>query len=254
MTATDPTRRFSNRVGNYARYRPRYPAPIIDLITVECGLTPNSVIADIGSGTGILTELFLRNGNKVFAIEPNTEMRAAGEALGGIFTKFKSIDGRAEATTLADGSVDLITAGQAFHWFDPKPTRAEFSRILKPAGWVVLIWNEFHARLSPLAAGYRELLEKYGTDFRQVWRDLVDEEVAPFFLPGPCHKRVLPNEQVFDFEGFKGRLLSASYAPEPDSPNYEPMLDELRRIFDENQKEDKVVFPYETSVYFGRLD
>jgi SAM-dependent methyltransferase len=251
MAATDPTRRFSNRVNAYAKWRPGYPAAIVDLLTAECGLAPQSIIADVGSGTGILSELFLKNGNRVFGVEPNREMREAGERLLQGYPQFQSVDGRAEVTTLPSASVDFITAGQSFHWFDQKPTRTEFARILRPGGWVVLIWNEFRAESSPLVAGYQRLLEEYGTDYRQVWRDLVDEEIEPFYLPGHCQKRVFYNEQLLAFEGLKGRLLSASYAPDEDHPNHQPMLQELRQVFDENQKDGQVIFPYDTRVYFG---
>src|SRR5689334_15561560 len=132
----DPTLRFSNRVDNYSKYRPTYPSAVLDLLAAECGLTSNALIADIGSGTGLLAELFLTNGNRVVGVEPNREMRAAGERLLANAPGFTSVDGTAEATTLAAGSVDFVTAGQAFHWFDRALARVEFARILKPEGWV----------------------------------------------------------------------------------------------------------------------
>ena len=138
----DATERFSNRVQDYARYRPHYPAAVIGSLQTNCQLLETSVIADVGSGTGILTELFLRHGNPVLAVEPNRQMREAGERLLEGYPHFQSIAGRAEATTLPEQSVDFVTAGQAFHWFDRKKAKAEFSRILKARGWVVLAWNE----------------------------------------------------------------------------------------------------------------
>ena len=114
----DPTKRFSNRVENYLKYRPRYPAAIIPLLESECGLTPETLVADVGSGTGFLTELFLKHGNRVLGVEPNAEMRSAGERLLAKYPTFCSVNAMAEATTLADSSIDLIIAGQAFHWFD----------------------------------------------------------------------------------------------------------------------------------------
>ena len=121
----DPTRRFSNRVDDYVRYRPHYPPGVLDRLREGIALTPRTVIADVGSGTGISTELFLQNGNTVFAIEPNPEMRAAAERLLGGRPNFHSVRGTAEATTLPDGSVDCVVAAQAFHWFDPEKTRVE---------------------------------------------------------------------------------------------------------------------------------
>ena len=138
----DATERFSNRVQDYARYRPHYPAAVIGSLQTNCQLLKTSVIADVGSGTGILTELFLRHGNPVLAVEPNRQMREAGERLLEGYPRFQSVAGRAEATTLPEQSVDFVTAGQAFHWFDRNKAKAEFSRILKAGGWVVLAWNE----------------------------------------------------------------------------------------------------------------
>jgi ubiquinone/menaquinone biosynthesis C-methylase UbiE len=138
---TDPTQRFTNRVDHYTKYRPPYPRAVLDLLRVKCGLTSTSVVADVGSGTGILSQLFLNNGNRVFGIEPNKEMREAGERRLNDHPRFTSVAGTAEATTLDDDSVDLVTAGQAFHWLDPERTRTEFARILEPGGWVVLVWN-----------------------------------------------------------------------------------------------------------------
>jgi len=136
------TERFSNRVDNYIKYRPGYPQAVIETLAAECGLTSQSVIADIGSGTGILAEMFLKNGNAVTGVEPNREMREAGERLLSAYPRFTSVDGRAEATGLADASVDFVTAGQSLHWFDLKASRREFRRILKPSGWVAIVWND----------------------------------------------------------------------------------------------------------------
>ena len=249
----DPTKRFSNRVDNYVKYRPGYPAAIIDLLRSECGLTSESIVADLGSGTGLLAELFLENGNQVLGVEPNREMRAAGDKLTAKYPKFSSIDATAEATTLINASVDFITAGQAFHWFDRARARAEFERILKPFGWVVLLWNGFRVETSPLNNAYQQFVLKYGTDYQAVRREVIGCDVESFYSPGDCKCARFEFQQAFDFAGLQGRLLSSSYAPEPGHPNYEPMLRELREIFDANQKEGKVVFHYETELYYGRL-
>ena len=180
----DPTKRFTNRVENYLRYRPRYPPEIIPLLEKECGLTRNSVIADIGSGTGLLTELFLQNGNRVLGLEPNGEMRAAGERLLAKYANFTSLDATAENTTLADGSIDFVTAGQAFHWFNREKTRAEFARILRSNGWVVIVWNGYRPERTPLLKGYHEVLLRYGTDYRDVRREIEDTRVHRFFPSG----------------------------------------------------------------------
>lgn len=249
----DPTKRFSNRVENYLKYRPTYPPAIIPLLQSKCGLTAELVIADLGSGTGLLTELFLKNGNSVFGVEPNLEMRVAGERVLAGYPKFSSVIGAAEATTLPDHSVDFVTAGQAFHWFNRKASRVEFVRILKPGGWVVVAWNGYRIETSPLMAAYQEMVVRYGTDYSEVRREVVGCDVEEFYAPGACACARFEFQQMFDFEGLKGRLLSASYAPEPGHPNYAPMLLDVRRVFDANQKDGKVVFDYETELYYGQL-
>ena len=250
---SDPTKRFSNRVGNYIKYRPDYSGAIIDLLTEECGLTQQSIIADIGSGTGILSELFLKNGNRVFGIEPNAPMRGAGEKLLERYSKFISINGAAEATTLSDHSVDFVVAGQSFHWFDQKLTRDEFSRILKPSGWVALVWNERRIDSTPLLRAYEQMLLKFGTDYQEVRHERVYQDVESFFSPREFKLRTFDNRQCFDFQGVKGRLLSSSYVPAPGHEDFEAMLEELRNIFEEYQKAGEVVFEYDTRVYFGQL-
>lgn len=250
----DPTKRFSNRVENYLKYRPRYSTEIISLLEKECALTRESVVADVGSGTGFLSELFLRNGNRVFGVEPNAEMRAAGERLLADYPKFASTDATAEATTLPDSSVDLITAGQAFHWFDREEARVEFQRILKLDGWVVIVWNTFPTGRSALVKAYDDVLVRYGTDYREVAKEIEDSGFEKFFRPGECKRARFDFQQTFDWEGFKGRLLSASYAPDADSADYAPMLGDLRRVFDSHEKDGTVVFDYDTVVYYGQFE
>jgi SAM-dependent methyltransferase len=249
----DPTKRFSNRVENYVKYRPSYPAAIVPLLESECGLTPESVIADLGSGTGLLSEIFLRNGNPLIGVEPNLEMRLAGEKHLRQYPKFSSVEGTAEATTLANESVDFITAGQSFHWFDRARARVEFERILKPGGWVAIVWNGFRVETSALNAAYQDLVLEYGTDYEAVHHEVVAADIESFFPAGNCKFARFDFQQRFGYEGLEGRLLSSSYAPEPDHPNYHPMLRDLRTVFNENQKDGKIVFDYETEIYYGQL-
>ena len=198
--------------------------------------------------------MFLKNGNRVFGVEPNREMREAGERLLQQYPNFTSVDGTAEATTLPERSVDFVTAGQAFHWFNREQARKEFARILKPRGWVVLIWNERLTDTSPFLRAYEELLQKYGTDYAAVDHRNVDSgAIGKLFAPQPFTLRKFENRQIFDFEGTKGRLLSSSYAPEPGHPNYQPMINMLRAIFDQYHSDGNVTFDYVTQMYFGRL-
>ncbi len=249
----DPTKRFSNRVEDYLKYRPSYPAAIIPLLESECGLSAESVIADLGSGTGFLTELFLKHGNRVFGVEPNPEMRAAGEEFLAAYPRFSSVSAAAESTGLPDHSVDLIVAGQAFHWFDRAAARPEFVRILKPGGSLALAWNGFRVESSPMMAAYQDLVVRYGTDYSEVAREVVGCDVESFYAPGSCNWARFEFQQTFDCEGLKGRLLSSSYAPEPGHPNYDAMLNDVRKVFDAHQQNGKVAFDYETELYYGHL-
>jgi SAM-dependent methyltransferase len=249
----DPTTRFTTRVENYVKYRPSYPGAIITLLETECGLTGAPVVADIGSGTGFMAELFLKHGNKVLGVEPNAEMRLAGERLLAKYPAFISVNATAEATTLSDDSVDFIVAGQAFHWFDHAAAKLEFKRILRAGGWVVLVWNGFRVETSAVVRGYHELLVKYGTDYKEVSREIESCDIEALFSPRNFNQARFPFKQVFDFEGLKGRLLSASYAPQPGERGHEEMIADLRTIFDANERDGKVDFDYETEVYYGQL-
>lgn len=254
MSLTDSKQRFSNRVADYVRYRPGYPRVILDPLREECGLTPESVVADVGSGTGLLSRLFLDNGNVVYGVEPNAEMRAAGEEFLRSYPKFHSTAASAEATTLPDASVDFVTAGQAFHWFDPEVTHREFARILKPGGWVAVIWNERRIESSALLRAYEDMLRKHSPDYAQVSAKYPEAlRMAEFFGPNQVRQREFPNEQIFDFEGFRGRLLSSSYSPPQGHPNHEPILAELRRIFDEHNQNGRVRIEYTAHLYYGQL-
>ena len=246
--------RFSSRVENYARYRPGYPPAIVDLLRDECGLTSESIIADVGSGTGKLSELFLKNGNFVIGVEPNATMRQAAESILADCKKFRSIDGTAESTTLDNASVDFVIAGQAFHWFDRFKANEEFKRILKRHGWVVVIWNERQTDTTPFLRAYEQLLLTYGTDYNEVRHENAEPIITQFFSPRIARFAQFPNWQEFDLESLRGRLCSSSYTPEPSSPRFEPMLVELEAIFNKYQEAGLVRFEYDTRVFYERLD
>jgi SAM-dependent methyltransferase len=253
MPASNATSRFSDRVGNYVRYRPGYPLAVLEELKAECGLAPSHVVADIASGTGIWTRMLLENGNLVFGVEPNAEMRAAGERLLAAFPKFTSVAGTAEATSLADENVDFVSAAQAAHWFDRARARKEFVRILKPGGWLVLLWNERLTDSTAFLRDYEQLLLTYGTDYQDIRHEHTTAEVNEFFDPAPFQERAFAMRQEFDYAGVEGRLLSSSYAPGPDHPLNAAMLRELSRIFDSCSVEGRVAFEYKTRLYFGRL-
>jgi len=253
MAVTNATSRFSSRVEDYLRYRPGYPQEIIQLLASECGLTSKSVLADVASGTGIFTRLLLENGNSVLGVEPNREMRAAGEQFLKGYARFTSVAGSAEATTLPDHSVDMITAAQAAHWFDRRKARSEFVRILKPGGWLVLVWNERKTAGTAFLRDYERLLLAYGTDYQEVRHERTTAEIADFFAPSPFRWRSFETRQECDYTALEGRLLSSSYTPQPGHSAYEPMLEELHRIFAAHQIDQRVVLEYDTRVFYGPL-
>jgi len=254
MPVTDPTRRFSSRVDNYIRYRPGYPPEVLETVKRECGLSSACIIADVGSGTGLLSRIFLENGNRVFGVEPNPEMREAGERVLRNYPQFTSIAGTAEATTLPACSIDLVTAAQAAHWFDSGKARQEFVRILKPGGWAVLIWNERKTDSTPFLTAYENLLLTYGTDYSEVRHERTTSEIDAFFAPpARFRSKVFENRQDFDYEALEGRLLSSSYTPQACDARYAPMVKELRQLFDQHQKDGLVGFEYNTRMYYGQL-
>ncbi len=251
---SDPTQRFSSRVADYIKYRPNYPAELVGLLQRECGFRADLVVADLGSGTGILSEIWLKNGNKVFGVEPNADMRAAGERLLAGYPGFVSVAATAEATTLAAGSIDFVTAGQAFHWFDRVAARREFQRVLKPSGWVVLIWNERRLDSTGFLRDYEALLQRYGTDYAAVRSQDLDLSKARAFAGSDAvNLTVLDHTQHLDLNGVRGRLLSSSYTPEAGHPSHAPMLARLVEIFAAHQVNGRVDFEYETKVYYFRL-
>lgn len=250
------TQRFSSRVDNYIRYRPSYPWAVIETLQAHCGLTPAQVVADVGSGTGKLTELFLQHGNPVFAVEPNAEMRAAGERLLQRYAHFTSVAGTAEATTLPAQAVDLVVAGQAFHWFDAAAARQEFARILQPNGWVALIWNYRRLVGTPFMQAYEQLLHTFSSEYQEVGHqrpELTEAAISAFFGPAGCQVAIEPYQQTFDLAGLQGRLLSSSYSPEPGHPQHEPMITALAELFQTYQSAGTVAFVYDTKIYYGQL-
>jgi len=249
----DPSDRFTTRVEMYARHRPGYPQLMIERFRDAIGFATDWVVADVGSGTGLSSLPFLDHGNRVLAIEPNAAMREAAEhGLAGR-PGFRSLPGSAEATGLEAASVDLVVAGQAFHWFDRSAARAEFARILRPPGWVALMWNTRRIAGDPLSEEYERLLERFGTDYQSVRHDRVHPEaIRGFFLDG-VDRFVLPNEQSFDLEGLRGRLLSSSYTPEAGDPMRSAMLDALEAMFMATHAGGFVQMRYDTEVWVGQL-
>lgn len=248
------TERFSDRVADYVRYRPDYPQAIVAWLR-QLDVTPSWEVADVGAGTGISSRLFLDAGHRVVAVEPNDAMRAAAEQWLHDSPGFRAIDGTAEATTLADASVDLVIAAQAFHWFDTSAVRQEFRRILSPHGLVAVFWNSRRLAGTPFLEGYERLLLEYGVDYTSVAERYADDDsMRLWFGHGFRGAASFPHGQALDFDALRGRLMSSSYAPKPGHPNHEPMLAALRDLFDATQQGGTVAFDYDTRIFAGTPD
>ena len=253
MTGTDSTTRFSKRVDDYVRYRPGYPAELVPALLEHSGFDSTARVADIGSGTGIFTTRLLQQELEVWAVEPNAPMRAAAEAACGGNPLFHSIDASAEQTGLDSESIDLITAAQAFHWFDNAASRTEFRRILKPDGRLALIWNRRDTR-QPFQQVYDALLNELAPEYGKVnHMSLEQEQIASWFAAGEMRLLEFDNHQQLDFANLLGRLRSASYCPAEDSPHFIPLVNELLAQFDHYADQGQVDFAYNTQLFIGPI-
>ncbi len=250
----DATKRFSDRVDNYVKYRPSYPQEVLTYLANRCKLTDGSAIADVGSGTGIFSGLLLAQGYKVYAVEPNHAMQEAAVRQFGDDSNFTPLNGAAEATTLPSNSIDAVVCAQAFHWFDAGKTKTEFKRILKAGGHVALIWNNREVGTDEFAAAYENLLKHHSADYNQVnHRNISDIDFKAFFKDGLYETVKYPNVQVFDEEGFLGRAFSSSYVPAEDSGDGKKFKDMLKALFVKYNTNGKVRFFYQTEVYLGKV-
>lgn len=252
--APDPTARFNGRAEYYHRYRPDYPAALVDLLHDRVGLRPGQAAADLGSGTGRFSERLLEAGLVVHAIEPNAEMRAVGEAALGDRPDFHSHEGTAEATGLPDHEVHLVAAAQAFHWFAADAAAVECRRILHRDGTAMLVWNVRDPQGSELMVAYEELLLRHGERYHGSAGGRRDPALLRRFFGHDGYRHdVLAHAQVLDLEGVRGRLISSSYAPQPGNPRYTAMLREAEGLFARHQQGGVVRFPYRTEVFWGPL-
>ncbi|MBX3728916.1 MAG: class I SAM-dependent methyltransferase [Candidatus Sumerlaeia bacterium] len=249
----DPTERFSGRAGEYVRYRPTYPAGMAAALRALCDLRPDHIVADIGCGTGLLAEVFLDNGNQVLGVEPNGDMRAAGaERLRGR-SAFRALAGSAEATGLRDSSVDFVTAGQAFHWFDASACRREFARILRPGGWVVLVWNDRRGSGDPFHEGLERLIEAAGSDYSAVKSRMPDAAALRRFYGSTPRIWTAENVQEFDLAGLCGRIASCSYVPETGTPEFATLREGIVELFTRHARNGRVRLAHDTRLYAGQL-
>jgi len=250
----NPIARFSDRAEDYAKYRPHYSPDVVKALQQACGLRPEHIIADVGCGTGMLAEIFLANGNRVIGVEPNREMRLAGEKYLADYPNFGMVEGSAEATTLPAASVEFVVAGQAFHWFRPREARVEFARILKPGGWAVLVWHDRDSQSTPFLHAYEAFVRRHSTDYDRVTHKLINyATLQHFFGPHEMQRIQQHNLQRLDFDGLRGRLLSSSYIPKS-GEKYDAMIAALPELFSIHAVDGHVVLEYETKIYYGHLD
>ncbi len=248
----DVTDRFSDRVENYVKFRPSYPAALIDSLTTACRLSDQSVVVDIGSGTGKLSELLVARGIFVVGVEPNDDMRQAAEQLIGESPRFRSINGQAECTALEDGYADLIVAAQAFHWFDVELAKREFGRLLKPHGHIALIWNRRNTE-SPLQREYDDMLSRYCPDYAKYTHHRIEAtDIVAFFTPDTASLQEFPYSQSFDLDGFLGRMFSSSYTPQPGTDGYDALLDKATALYRRFENRGSIIFDYTTQLYLAQ--
>jgi SAM-dependent methyltransferase len=250
VTRPDPTRRFSSRVEHYARYRPGYPARLIEVLRNTCGLAPDHVVADVGCGTGLLAEVFLRNGNLVYGIEPNEDMRAVAEDTLRKYERFRSVNARGECTTLPRASVDLVAVGRAFQWLEPEAALAEFARILKPEGWAVLVW--LTRKTAPgFPAEYDGLLSTYSLDRREMEQTRRDRRTL--LTRRGFTRQSFDEHAAVTLEALEGETRSYSSSPEPGHPLFAPMREALQALFRKHQRDGQVTIEYGLTVYCKQL-
>jgi len=247
----DSAERFSDRADNYAKYRPDYPTKIIEYLN-EYNFSKHSIVADVGSGTGKLTEIFLKNGNNVYAVEPNVKMRDMADSLLGKYKNYISINGTAENTTLENNCIDFIVVGQAFHWFDAIKALSEFKRILKNNGVLVLIWNDRKTD-TDFSIEYENILNKYSKNYKEsTHRNISDEAIEKYFVKD-FKKYMIENNQKFNFTELLGRFSSSSYTPKQGTDEYKDSYNSLEKIFNKYKADNKIVFDYDTKIYIGRI-
>jgi SAM-dependent methyltransferase len=243
---------FTGRVEEFAKYRPGYPEQIISLLENKIGFDPSKDIADLGCGTGKLSRVFLNNGNLVFGVEPNEEMRTMSEKLLSKFINFISVEGTAEVTALATNSVDVITVGQAFHYFDLKKAKKEFKRILRKDGDAVIVWNE-RSNNSQVMKAVNKILLSLNQEHEEAEKNLVDKNLLKaFFGEEKVGTSTFPNYQMLDLAGLKGRIHSISYVPASGSENKRVMND-VKDVFEKFNNGGQVKIEYTTKVFWGKM-
>ncbi|HEX2926500.1 MAG TPA: class I SAM-dependent methyltransferase [Ruminiclostridium sp.] len=248
------TEKFTGKARIYQKYRAHYPEQFIEYLFFTGELDKHSTIADIGSGTGILTRQLLEKGCRVLGVEPNDDMRTIAEMELASYKNFVSVNGTAENTTLQEKSADCLTAAQSFHWFDPESFKSECRRVLKPGCKVVLVWNS-RIMESKVILENAEICSQLCPKFRGFsgGYDENPSSYLSFFRQGECELKTFENNIVYNREAFVGRNLSSSYAPKMGEDNYDRFIYELNNLFDKFSKEGRLILPNVTRSYSGRV-
>lgn len=245
--------KFDQKGGIYSKARPSYPDKLFSYLTGNGYVGKATVIADIGSGTGKFTQQIGRYSEKVFAVEPNDDMRLIAEKNFADCSNIVSVNGSAENTTLSDSSVDFITVAQAFHWFDRKTFKAECRRILRKNGKVLLVWNDRDTDSNLIWENY-EINRKFCPNFKGSSNgiDFGKDSFADFF-DGDFEVVNFRNDLIYDKDAFISRCLSSSYAPKQGDETYNMYVNELRELFEKYSKNSVVPYPYITRCYIGNV-
>lgn len=244
---------FTGKADDYSRYRPGYPLKLIGVLENEINFDSTKDVADIASGTGMLTKLFLQNENLVFGVEPNDDMRQTAEKGLSKFYNFISVKGTAEKTNLADGSVDIITVAQAYHWFESEKTKAEFKRIIRKNGYAVLIWNILRKNYNGFHKAYVKFLEKLSPEnYLRHIEGSSEENIKSFFDGFKFSSKSIDNQQILDWKGLRGNLFSISFFPKEEG-RQKKAIDDLKKIFDDYNINEKVILEYSTKIYYGKI-
>lgn len=244
------TKRFTNRSDNYVKYRPDYPPEIIELLQKEIHLDEFKDVADVGSGTGMFSRLFAKNGNITFGVEPNDEMRLKAEKSLGKYLNFISINGTAEFTNLADSSVDIVTAADAIHWFDMFKAKSEFSRILRDDGYCVIVYH-ITKNNTPFMKEFNKLI-KLLKKAEKSDDEKFEKSVEKFFGPKKAKVKTLNSTHEMSFAELKGLVLSYAIMPE-DGELHKKTLKELKNIFDRNNLSGSVSMEYKIKILIGKI-
>ncbi|MFW5437638.1 class I SAM-dependent methyltransferase [Paenibacillus apiarius] len=250
----ETTNKFTGKADTYSKYRPNYPQEYMNYLISSNQLNSNHNIADIGSGTGIFTQQLLDRNFKVFAVEPNRDMRTIAEKALSSYANFISIPGTAEHTGIPSSSVDLVTVAQAFHWFDKDRFKMECQRILKPNSNAALVWNSRDTS-SLFVHENAEICKKLCSGFKGFSGgiDASPDIYKDFFKDGNYEYKEFRHDLEFNMEGFIGRNLSASYAPKPTDTNYNPFIEAVTELFIKYSRDNMIVIPNITRSYIGKV-